>query len=75
MEISRQTRHLVRKPGVSPRGLPALKLREDIRSPEISHRLGSLNYWSDAAARAIGFLNRVRDADLLSRSRRTAMGG
>jgi hypothetical protein len=34
-----------------------------------------LNYWSAAAARAIGFPDPARDADLLSRSRRTEMGG
>ncbi|HSP78631.1 MAG TPA: DUF5953 family protein [Myxococcaceae bacterium] len=58
-----------------PRGLPALKLPWDIRSPEIPHRLGWLSYWSDAAARAIGFPDPARDAELLSRSRRTASGG
>jgi hypothetical protein len=46
-----------------------------MRSPEIPHRLGWLNYWSDAAARAIGFPDPARDAELLSRSRRTATGG
>jgi hypothetical protein len=75
VEISRQTVHPVRKPGVPPRGLPALKLREDIRSPEIPHHLGWLNYWSDAAARVIGFPDPARDAELLSRARRTATGG
>ncbi|WP_420821724.1 hypothetical protein [Pyxidicoccus trucidator] len=30
--MSRQTVYPRRKPGVSPRGLPALKLREDIES-------------------------------------------
>ncbi|ATB37862.1 hypothetical protein CYFUS_003287 [Cystobacter fuscus] len=75
VEISRQTRHPVRKPGVPPRGLPALKLREDIRAPVIPARLGWLNYWSPAAAEAIGFPDPVRDAELLSRSRRTATGG
>ena len=75
VEISQQTRHPVRKPGVPPRGLPPLKLSEDIPSPEIPHCLGWLNYWSDAAARAIGFPDPARDAELLSRSRRTATGG
>ncbi|ATB27222.1 hypothetical protein MEBOL_000660 [Melittangium boletus DSM 14713] len=46
-----------------------------MRSPEIPHRLGWLNYWSDAAARAIGFPDPARDAELLSRARRTATGG
>jgi hypothetical protein len=75
VEISRQTVHPQRKPGVPPRGLPALKLREDIRFPEIPHHLGWLNYWSAAAARAIGFPDPVRDAELLLRARRTSVGG
>ncbi|WP_375745844.1 DUF5953 family protein [Corallococcus interemptor] len=56
------------------RGLPALKLFQHIRSPEIPYYLGWLNYWSDAAARAIGFPDPARDSELLSRSRRTATG-
>ncbi|WP_044186276.1 DUF5953 family protein [Hyalangium minutum] len=75
VEIARQTRDPVHKPGVPPRGLPALKLPEKIRSPEIPHRLGWLNYWSAAAAQAIGFPDPSRDADLLSRARRTGAGG
>jgi len=60
----------------SPRlGLPALKLFEHIRSPEIPYYLGWLNYWSHAAAEAIGFPDPARDTELLSRSRRTASGG
>jgi hypothetical protein len=55
--------------------LPALKLPEDIPSPEIPHCLGWLNYWSAASARAIGFPDPARDAELLSRARRTATGG
>ncbi len=46
-----------------------------MRSPEIPHRLGWLNYWSDAAARAIGFPDPAPDAELLSQARRTATGG
>jgi hypothetical protein len=75
VEIARQTRDPVHKPGIPPRGLPALKLPEKIRSPEIPHRLGWLNYWSAAAAQTIGFPDPSRDADLLSRARRTATGG
>ncbi|MCY1035265.1 DUF5953 family protein [Corallococcus sp. BB11-1] len=75
VEIARQTRDPVHKPGGPPRGLPALKLPEKIRSPEIPHRLGWLNYWSAAAAHAIGFPDPPRDAELLSRARRTATGG
>ncbi|MFY0524916.1 DUF5953 family protein [Archangium gephyra] len=58
-----------------PRGLPVLKSPGAMRSPEIPHRLGWLNDWSDAAAQAIGFPDPARDAELLSRSRRTATGG
>jgi hypothetical protein len=75
VEISRQTVDPVRKPGVAPRGLPTLRFPDSIRSPEIPHCLGWLNYWSAAAARAIGFPDPARDAELLSRSRRTATGG
>ncbi|RKG60266.1 hypothetical protein D7V80_35735 [Corallococcus sp. CA054B] len=75
VEIARQTRDPARKPGGPPRGLPALKLPEKIRAPEIPHRLGWLNYWSAPAAQAIGFPDPTRDAELLSRARRTATGG
>jgi hypothetical protein len=75
VEIAGQTTDPVHKPGVPPRGLPALKFPEKIRSPEIPHRLGWLNYWSATAAQAIGFPDPSRDADLLSRSQRTATGG
>jgi hypothetical protein len=75
VEISRQTVHPTRKPGVPPRGLPALKFPEYIRSPAIPQYLGWLNYWSAAAARAIGFPDLARDVDLLSRARRTSTGG
>ncbi|RKG79732.1 hypothetical protein D7W79_09675 [Corallococcus exercitus] len=60
----------------SPRlGLPALKLFEHLGSPEIPYYLGWLNYWSAAAARAIGFPDPARDAEWLARARRTATGG
>ena len=75
VEISRQTRHPVRKPGVPPRGLPTLQFPEYLRAPEIPQHLGWLNYWSAAAARAIGFPDPARDVDLLSRAWRTATGG
>ncbi len=75
VEISQQTVDPVRKPGVPPRGLPALRFPDLIRAPEIPHCLGWLNYWSAAAAGAIGFPDLARDADLLSRARRTASGG
>ncbi|HLL54640.1 MAG TPA: DUF5953 family protein [Myxococcaceae bacterium] len=58
-----------------PRGLPPIKRLEDIPSPEIPYYVGWLNYWSAAAAQAIGFPDPERDGDLLSRARRTASGG
>jgi len=58
-----------------PRGLPALKLSWDLRTSEIPHYLGWLNYWSPEAAQAIGFPEPERDAEWLSRARRTASGG
>ncbi|MBN1206196.1 MAG: hypothetical protein JXB05_14865 [Myxococcaceae bacterium] len=75
VEISRQTVDPVRKPGVPPRGLPALKFPDSIRAPEIARRLGWANYWSAAAARVLGFPDPARDAELLTRARRTASGG
>jgi len=75
LEIARQTSDPVRKPRTPPRGLPALKFPESNDSPEIPRYLGWLNYWSAAAARAIGFPEPSRDEALLSRARRTATGG
>ncbi|MCY1032946.1 DUF5953 family protein [Corallococcus sp. BB11-1] len=80
MEIALQTARTVKAggpagPPAPPRGLPALKLCEDIRSPEIPYYLGWLNYWSAATVRTLGFPDPARDAELLSRSRRTPTGG
>ncbi len=75
LDIAEQIAPTLEGPPSPPRGLPALKLFEHIRAPEIPYYLGWLNYWSDAAARAIGFPDPSRDADLLSRARRTATGG
>ncbi|WP_425117442.1 DUF5953 family protein [Archangium violaceum] len=58
-----------------PHGLPMLKLPWNIRSPRVPQYLGWINYWSAAAAEAIGFPDPSRDAELLSRARRTASGG
>ena len=74
-DIAEQTAPTLAGPPSPPRGLPALKLPRNIRSSAIPHRLGWLNYWSAAAACAIGFPEPTRDEDLLSRSRRTASGG
>ncbi|MFY0529639.1 DUF5953 family protein [Archangium gephyra] len=62
-------------PDGPPLGLPMLKLAWNIRSPKVPRYLGWINYWSAAAAEAIGFPDPSRDAELLSRARRTASGG
>jgi len=74
-DIAAQTGPKLYGPQKPPRGLPALKFPEKIRAPEIPQYLGWLNYWSNAAAQAIGFPDSSRDAGLLSRARRTATGG
>jgi hypothetical protein len=75
LEVAQQLRRTTPGPERSPRGLPMLKMPWHLRSPEIPYHLGWLNYWSAAAAQAIGFPDPARDAELLSRSRRTATGG
>ncbi|KFE69046.1 DUF5953 family protein [Hyalangium minutum] len=75
LDIAYQTAPTPEGPPSPRRGLPALQLFEHLRSPEIPAHLGWLNYWSAAAARAIGFPDPSRDAELLSRARRTASGG
>jgi hypothetical protein len=75
VDIARQTKNRPDDLEPPPRGLPVLKSPSAMRSPEIPHRLGWLNYWSAAAAGIIGFPDPARDAELLSRSRRTATGG
>ena len=75
LDIAYQTAPTLEGPPAPRRGLPALKLFEHIRSPEIPYYLGWLNYWSAASARAIGFPEPARDAELLTRARRTATGG
>ncbi|MCP3143542.1 DUF5953 family protein [Pyxidicoccus xibeiensis] len=73
--VSQQFRRPGDAPHVSPHGLPWLKLPRYNPAPELPHYLGWLNYWSDASARAIGFPDPARDAELLSRARRTETGG
>ena len=75
LDIAYQIAPTLEGPPSPRRGLPALKLFERIRSPEIPYYLGWLNYWSAAAAQAIGFPDPARDAELLSRARRTPPGG
>jgi hypothetical protein len=74
-DIAYQIAPTLQGPPSPTRGLPALKLFKELRAPEIPYYLGWMNYWSEAAARAIGFPDSSRDADLLSRARRTATGG
>ncbi|CAM3195457.1 hypothetical protein G4177_27630 [Corallococcus sp. ZKHCc1 1396] len=74
-EVAQQMRNTTHGPALSPRGLPMLTPPDEIRSPEIPHHLGWLNYWSAAAARNIGFPDAARDAELVSRARRTETGG
>ncbi|WNG47876.1 hypothetical protein F0U60_29875 [Archangium minus] len=75
LDIADQTGPKLYGPEKPPRGLPAIKFPEEIPSPEIPEFFGWLNYWSAAAASAIGFPDPARDADLLSRARRTESGG
>ncbi|MFP2897623.1 DUF5953 family protein [Corallococcus sp. 4LFB] len=75
LDIAYQTAPTLEGPPSPRRGLPALKLFDHIPAPEIPYYLGWLNYWSAATARAIGFPDPARDADLLSRARRTETGG
>ncbi|WP_223641040.1 DUF5953 family protein [Corallococcus sp. EGB] len=74
-DIALQTSPTLGGPPKPPRGLPALKLPETLRAPEIPQHLGWLNYWSAATARLLGFPDPSRDAELLTRSRRMASGG
>jgi hypothetical protein len=73
--IAAQTGPKSGTPERPPHGLPMLKLPWNIRSPTVPMYLGWINYWSAAAAEAIGFPDPARDAELLARARRTASGG
>lgn len=75
VEIAQQTRHPFLEAHTPPRGLPLLKHPSELRAPEIPQRLGWLNYWSAAAAKAIGFPEAARGGELLARAKRTAAGG
>ncbi|MBN9684433.1 MULTISPECIES: DUF5953 family protein [unclassified Corallococcus] len=74
-EVAQQFRRSADAPEFSPRGLPMLNLPEKCPRPETPSFLGWLNYWSAAAAEVIGFPDPARDAELLSRARRTPSGG
>jgi hypothetical protein len=73
--VARQFREPGDEPHAAPHGLPWLLRPRYNRAPEIPHYIGWLNYWSAAAAEAIGFPDPARDAELLSRARRMASGG
>ncbi|MFB1483498.1 DUF5953 family protein [Corallococcus sp. RDP092CA] len=75
VDIARQTRNRPDDLELPPHGLPVIASPGAMSSPEIPHRLGWLNYWSAAAAQTIGFPDPTRDAELLTRARRTASGG
>jgi hypothetical protein len=75
LEVSEQFRRSAHGPERSPRGLPMLNLPEKLPAPETPWFLGWLNYWSDATAKTIGFPDPARDAELLTRARRTPSGG
>jgi hypothetical protein len=75
VELARQTRRRWQDPPEPPRGLPVLEPLEMTPTPVVPHHLGWLNYWSAATAQALGFPDPSQDAELLSRSRRTASGG
>ncbi|XHF20089.1 DUF5953 family protein [Corallococcus interemptor] len=74
-EVAQQFRRSPHGPERSPRGLPMLNLPVKLPTPMIPWFLGWLNYWSAATAQAIGFPDPARDAELLTRARRTASGG
>ncbi|MFY2561947.1 DUF5953 family protein [Corallococcus terminator] len=74
-EVGEQFRRSADGPELSPRGLPMLNLPEKLPAPEIPCFLGWVNYWSAAAAQAIGFPDPARDAEMLTRARRTLSGG
>jgi len=74
-EVSQQFRRSAQGPERSPRGLPMLNLPEKLPAPETPCFLGWLNYWSAATAKTIGFPDPARDAELLTRARRTPSGG
>ncbi|MFB1483387.1 DUF5953 family protein [Corallococcus sp. RDP092CA] len=75
VDIALQTSPTLEGPPSPPRGLPPLKLPRELRAPEVPHHLGWINYWSAAATRLLGFPDPSRDAELLTRSRRTPSGG
>ncbi|MBN8228568.1 hypothetical protein JYK02_13735 [Corallococcus macrosporus] len=74
-EVAQQFRRSPHGPERSPRGLPMLIRPEKLSAPATPWFLAWLNYWSAAAAQVIGFPDPARDAELLTRARRTPSGG
>ncbi|WP_253899488.1 DUF5953 family protein [Corallococcus carmarthensis] len=74
-EVAQQFRRSPHGPERSPRRLPMLNLPEKLPTPATPWFLGWLNYWSAATAKTIGFPDPARDAELLTRARRTASNG
>ncbi|MBN8471047.1 hypothetical protein JYJ95_31475 [Corallococcus exiguus] len=74
-EIAEQTAPTLDGPPSPPRGLPILMAPGVRSAPEVPQHLGWLNHWSADSARALGFPDPSRDAELLSRARRTATNG
>jgi hypothetical protein len=75
VELSRQVRQRWQDAPEPPRGLPVLEPLEMTPTPVVPHHLGWWNYWSAATVQRLGFPDRSRDAELLTRSRGTALGG
>jgi hypothetical protein len=73
--IARQVDGRPHDPEPPPHGLPLVRHPREMPSPEIPYHLGWWNYWSAAAARAVGFPDPERDAELLARARSTSTGG
>jgi len=74
-EIGAQTSPWQGGPPKPPRGLPVLKSLKGMRPPKIPSHLGWLNYWSPDSAQVLGFPDPERDAEWLSRAKRTETGG
>lgn len=75
VELSRQVRRRWQDAPEPPRGLPVLEPMELTPTPVVPHHLGWVNYWSAATVQRLGFPDASRDAELLTRSRGTALGG
>jgi hypothetical protein len=75
LALSQQTRRRWQDAPEPPRGLPVLEPMELTPTPVVPHHLGWVNYWSAATVQRLGFPDPSRDAELLTRSRYTGLGG